>query len=188
MRRIETREEIERKGRRNKILIGVVLAGIMLLSTAGYSLMSGDKTNGSAEKVNYNGIDFLKNGDLWTANVQGNPVYFSYLPNETRQVSVAKTLSDYSGKPLYFTGNGLAEQEITRNLGSFVSRMQRACFQDENCTGNLPIKNCSSNIIIIREQDIGSNIIRAEENCIYIISNDTMRDADAFMYKIFGIN
>ena len=50
MRRIETQEKIAAKDKRNKIIIGIVLAVIMLLSTLGYSLMSGEKTS-KAEKV-----------------------------------------------------------------------------------------------------------------------------------------
>jgi hypothetical protein len=188
MKRIETRDEQERKDRRNKIIIGSVLAVVMLLSTLGYSLMSGEKTSSVVEKASYNGLDFYRQGDYWQTTISGNNFYFSYLPNETRKLNLARTLKDYSGKPLYYTDSGLGIGEIARNLGSFVTRVQKACIDYENCTEDIPAKNCSNNILIIREKYIGGNPVVLEENCVFIFSNDTVRDADAFLYRIFGIN
>ncbi len=189
MRKLETREDAERKDRRNKIIIGVVLVVVMLLSTLGYSLMSGNKNNEEVATVNYNGLDFYKQGDFWAVNIQNNVFYFSYLPNETDSNSIKKSIQDYSGKPLYFTGRGLAEQEILRNLQVVVGRAQFACLEEINCTEDLPVKNCSSNVIIIKEQAVTKSIINQEENCVFIITNssDSVRAADSFLYKILGI-
>lgn len=188
MRKLETREDTERRERRNKIIIGIVLTAIMLFSTIGYAFFSGNKNTEEKIKASYNGRDFFMQGNYWVTEINGNQFYFSYLPNETRSISLKKTIDDYVNKPLYYTGESPAMQEILSNLASSTGKNpQKACFQDENCTENIPFKNCSSNLIIIKEQDIGINPIREEENCIFIFSNDTVRDADAFLYKILGI-
>ena len=188
VRRIETREDQERKDRRNKIIIGVVLAVVMLLSTLGYSLMSGEKTSSGVEKASYNGLDFYKQGEFWQTTISGNNFYFSYLPNETRKLNLARTLTDYNGKTLYFTDMGTGMEEVARNIGNFVTRIQRACLDYENCTENIPVKNCSNNILIIKEKETAGNPIVSEDNCVFIFSNDTVKDADAFLYRIFGVN
>ncbi len=188
MREIETREKVERRERRNKIIIGIVLSVLMILGTAGYSFLSGGEDNGeSIGKVSYNGNDFYRQGDFWQVNLEGKAFYFKYLPNETRNIVLKKTLVDYSGKPLYFTKNGAAEQEISQVLGNFASRIQLACYAGDNCTENLPVKNCSSNLIIIEDKVVGKNPIIEEDNCVYIFSNDSVRDADAFLYTLLKL-
>lgn len=188
MKQIETQQNKEKKESRNKTIIGIILAVIMLLSVAGYGLLSSEKTSEISNEVKYNNLNFYKQGDLWQTEISGYNFYFHYLPNETSSINTKKTLNNYSGKPLYFTGEGEAEQEIARNLYSnkFVLRIQKACLQNENCTENLPVKNCSDNVIIVREEQ-DSSIIREEDNCIFIISNDTIREADAFLFRILGI-
>ena len=187
MRRLETQGEKEKKEHRLKTVIGVILGLIMLLGTAGYAFMGfGRNSDDSGTKVTYNGLDFYSAGDYWQLNTGQNVFYFSYLPNETRSVILGKTVQDYSGKSLYFIEDSVAAQEISRNLGAFADRMSFACFEGMNCSDdNLPVKNCSSNVIIIRESNFSA--ITEEDNCVYIMSNDSVRDADAFMYRLFGI-
>ena len=187
MRKIETKDNTERKDRRNKIIIGVVLVVLMLFSTAGYAFFSGDKNSGGTAKISIDGRDFYAQGNFWTTSIDNKPYYFTYLPNETGSISLNKKMSDYSGKTVYFAKTGLAEDEIARNLGNFAGRIGFACMENENCTENWPIKNCTSSLIIIKEQDVGSRVLRAEDNCVFIISNDTIRDADAFVYRVLGI-
>lgn len=187
MRRIETKEDSERKDRRNKIIIGVLLVVLMLFSTAGYAFFSGNRDSEEVIKVSIDGRDFYEQGNYWVTLIDGNPFYFTYLPNETQSINLGKRVIDYTGKTLYFTKRGLAEEEIARNLENIAGKIWFACLEYENCTENWPIKNCTSNLIIIKEQDIGSNIIREEDNCVFILSNDTERDADAFVYRVLGI-
>jgi flagellar basal body-associated protein FliL len=189
MRKIETREEIKKRKDKNKIIISIVFAAILTLSTAGYAFFGfGNNSNGQTNSVNYNGLVFNRQGDLWQVKISGYDFYFHYLPNETRKITITKTLKDYANKPLYFNGESVAEEEIAANLvgNKFAERRIFACLQDTNCTENWPEKNCSSNIIIIQEKDFSN--IAEEENCVFIFSNDTLRDSDSFLYRILGIN
>ena len=97
MRKIEIRAEKEKKESRNKTILGVILAGLMVLSTAGYAFFSmerGEKNDNI--KVKYNNFEFVSYGDLWQTEISGYKFYFSYLPNETRQVNIKKTINDYA--------------------------------------------------------------------------------------------
>lgn len=191
MRKIITKEEKKKKATRNKVIIGLVLVAIMVLSTAGYSFFSGSREE--TNKIKYNGIEFILNeNNLWQFKIQNFEFLTSFNPEETQNISVPifSTINDYYGKPLFFLGQGEARQEIERNLGNFFSRSQDTCIKEyENmCEEDTPIKNCSEdNIIILKETE---NIeINQEENCIFIFSpyEEQIRVADAFLFKILGI-
>ena len=67
-----------------------------------------------------------------------------------------------------------------------MERVQLACYGSENCTEDRPEKNCSDNMILIYEREYVINIAE-EDNCIFIFSNDTIRDVDAFLFRILGV-
>lgn len=188
MRKILTQGEKEKKETRNKLIIGIILVAIMVLSTAGYSFLSGSEEKRT--EITYNNLKFVLNENgLWQFQTQNLDFLTSFNPQETENISVPvfKTISDFYGKPLFFVGGGQAKQEIARNLGNFPSRMQEACIDEKNCKGELPIKNCSDNIIVIEEKE--EIKISQEENCIFIFSpyDEQIRAADAFIFRVLGV-
>lgn len=191
MRKILTQGEKEKKDTRNKVIIGLILVGIMVLSTAGYSFFSGSREE--VKKINYNGVEFILNeNNLWQFKIQDFEFLTQNNPKDTENISVLifKTANDFYGKPLFFLGKGTAKQEIAQNLKNFALRMQDACIKDyeEVCEEDAPIKNCSQdNIIIIKEANYTE--ISEEENCVFILSpyEEQVRVADAFVFKILGV-
>jgi len=196
MRKIVTKEQKDKTAKKNQLIIGIVLIGLMVLSTLGYAL-SGRGESSVIKKIDYNGIEFsLDNSGYWKFNVQGKDFSTKYNPEETEYILFLNDLSisDYSKKPLYFIGDFQEPNyEISRNLGSFVLRMQEACISEKDCKNNLPVKNCSvDNIIVIREASNGSEKenIYQQENCIFInadLGNQT-RYADKFLFDILGVS
>ncbi len=191
MRKILTQEEKERKGTRNKVIIGLILVGIMVLSTAGFSFFSGSKKE--IRKTNYNGIEFILNeNNFWQFRIQNFEFLTQNNPKDTENISVPVfiTINDFYGKPLFFLGKGAAKQEIAQNLKNFALRMQDACIEEheEMCEKDAPIKNCSrDNVVIIKEANLTE--ISQEDNCIFILSpyGEQTRAADAFIFKILGV-
>jgi len=191
MRKIILVEEKKKKESRNKLIIGLVLVAIMVLSTAGYSFFSVSKEE--TKKIEYNGAEFILNdAGMWQFKIQNFDFSTQYNPEETENISVIAlaTINSYIGKPLFFSGEETAaKQEVARNLLNFASRMQDVCIEeDKDCDKTLPIKNCSQdNIIIFQEEkfiDIGE-----EENCIFISApyDEQIRTADSFLFKILGV-
>jgi hypothetical protein len=186
MKKIKTREYREKKERRNKTIIGVILAGLMLLSTAGYAFYNRE----GGEKIRYNNVVFERGEDgLWHFFID-KEYSTIYNPKELENISVNTelNLNDYKNKPLYFSYDSKVKSinEILRNLGRFISRTQKVC--TEECSENLPVKNCSEErIIIIR--DGGENVITKEENCVYLISNqgESLKVADKFIFRLLKI-
>jgi len=186
LKRLENPGETDRKRQKSKTIISIVIAVMLIGSTLGYALLSMEKTESRTEttSVNFRGLIFSKQSGTWETQISGHSFYFSYLPNETLYTDLSRTLDDYTGKPLYFTEENEAVHEIDRNIGSFAQRFQKACISG-NCTENIPIKNCTSNIIIIEKSNLTS--IYQEDNCTYIMTNDIIRGADTFLYRILGI-
>lgn len=200
MRKILSQEEINKKERKNKLIISIVLVLVMLLSTLGYAFFSSDRNNAGTEstKVEYNSIIFNQNENhLWNFDISGYSFETNYNPKDTENISVimTKTVKDYQNKVIYFGADAKEDisqegnQEIYANINRFILRSNFACLS-ENCTEDYPIKNCSdNNIIIFKEDDEGITKIRDDGGCVYIYynQNDEMRAADAFLFKILGV-
>jgi len=184
MKEIQTAEKRRKKESRNKLIVGLILIALMVFSTVGYALYYRSDEEQETEK--YNGLSFVKNG-FWQTNIYENKFSFSFHPKETEnvEVNINKRLSDYANKPLYFVNNNAGLQEIARNLEKFVLRMQMACY--ESCEEELPIKNCTDNLIIFEESVKVE--ISEKDNCVFIKAPDSeiVRVSDAFVYRLLGI-
>lgn len=191
MKKLMTREERKKIVRRNQIILGLILVLLMVFSVLGYAL-SGRGSDEEQGKIQHLGINFIKdNSGYWRFNIQGFNFATQYNPQETQNISlfIYKTVSDYNGKPLYFVGEPEILIELKRNLNYFPLRINDACL-DPNCEANLPVRNCTDNLIHVKEplDDEGPGIIQ-EENCIIITANYTeqIRYSDAVLFKLLGI-
>ncbi len=201
MRKIKTMADVERIQRRNNIILGVIMIFLLTASSVGYSLMSADEERKNS--VSENGFDFVRDGGIWKLSIGGDSFGFVNLPSEVSDVDVNLSVEFgmYSGQPLYFVNPGEGAGEVLNNFGNYVLRYQEACLQqDENelgnltsksnesevvCNGDLPIKDCNSNLIIF---EVGNETrVYSEGKCVFIVG-DVLRGSDAFLYKILGIN
>lgn len=188
MRKIISKEQEDKKRKRNQLIIGGILVLIMVLSTVGYAVNQQGSTG--TKKITYKGIDFVQQNDYWTATISGIQFIFRYNPQETEEINAYTNISinSYSGKPLYISSDNLdAEAELYRNLDPIILRRQYACLQGQTCTQNYPVKTCQDNIIIIKKAE--SNSISQQENCVFIEGNqnETIKLIDKFLYKTLGI-
>ncbi|MFH1451697.1 MAG: hypothetical protein ABIF88_00815 [archaeon] len=209
LRKIKTPEEIAAKKKRDQILIGIIMVVILVLSTAGFSLMSSDREN--ASEVNENGYTFIRDGGQWKVNFNGNILGFNYLPSEVENVSIEGTfdLEQYSNQVIYFVGSGNV-YEILNSLGAYIERYQSACLEGYSCEGDFPVKDCSSNLIVFDRGEVDNNWKNSDnkindeeiklyedidggitgvfrrENCIFL-TGDTLKSSDAFLYKVLKI-
>jgi hypothetical protein len=190
--KIRTREEIARTKKKNQIWVGVIMISLLVLSTVGYSLISGGG-GGSESYIKEVGIDFFYDGGIWKAEINGVGFGFNYLPSEVSEVFIEGNynLENYYGNPLYFLGDNEGNLEILRNIGPYALRYQEVCLDGEICKGDFPLKNCSSNILIFQSSNDSlstySGRVYQNESCVYFVG-DPVKTADAFLYRILGIN
>lgn len=190
IKKIRTQQEIDRVKKRNQIITGVVLMGLMLLSTIGYSFFSVDDTSSGNGKVKESGLEFSKVNGGWITKINGLDFNFQFLPSEVKDIPVTTsfTLSDYTGKTVYFVNSGSIASEILSNLNSYILRAQEACLKGEPCGKDLPIKDCSEKLIVYKEGKEGSEAnVYQDQNCVYL-EGESIKAADAFLYKILGVN
>ncbi len=186
MRKIQTAEIQAGKARRKKIFVGVVLIFLMVVSTLGYSLMQGDGGEDSS-KVEENGLVFYRQNGVWMTSIDGETFGFQYLPSEIANISVGGDydLSMYTNQLLYYTSPSEGVVEILNNVGRYVLRSQGACLNEIECEGDLPTKDCWSNVIVT---EVGNETkVYNNESCVYLVG-DSMKAADAFLYKLLKIN
>ena len=196
IRKILSKEELERKSGRNKKIIVIVIGIILVLSTAGYLFteLTGTKT----KPLVFNGIKFAKTEyGSWSFAYGGNNYETAFNPSDTANISgkITKRMSDYYGALLYLSAQPIedfsqaASQEILRNIGSLISRSNPACL-DENCSQDYPPKNCSGdNIIVFKESKTNSSSLSENNKCVILEYSPGEEEmvADAFLFRIMDI-
>jgi len=190
MRKLQTKAVQNKQKRINNILLGIAMIAILVFSTAGFALFNkDDATEQEAQTININGYNFQKQDNVWLAQIGNEFKAFYHLPTEIDNVSINITneMLNYVNKPLYMVNAEQAKNQIDSNLlPDYVLRTQNACIDEEECIGDYPTKNCTTdNVIIYKEKNATTNVYQ-EENCIYI-TGDSIKGTDKFLLKIFEI-
>jgi len=200
MRRFVSKQERDRKLKRNQIVMGFGLVIVMFLSVLGYAFQTGsgneesnNNQDSSEETINYNGLEFVESSGLWIAE----QFIFSHGPYDVNSYlglvePEIKGAIDYEGKPLYiYSEEGNAEVELKANLGNIAEKIENSCVEGAECSGELPIKSCSGgeNLIIVRKSDSVTRRIYQDNNCAIVEgpASDMLVMTDAFLFRILGI-
>jgi hypothetical protein len=184
MRKLQTQEEIDKKKKRNAVILSSIMLSLLLLSTLGFAFLSNPNSsinNQNQQNIPQNPQQQNPPTDRISINYQGSifNLQSSQSDIENITVNVNITPQDYSGQPLYLDiANQGILQEIISTIGRFASRVQEACHG--KCDENLPEKNCSSNLIVWSEST--ENRVYQEDSCIFILGD--LNAADAFIYNI----
>lgn len=189
MRKIKSKYEEEKKQKRNNYILGMILIIVMFGSIFGIIVSSFGKKN-SNSSVEYNGVTFLNQNNLWYASVANSNFVFHNNPFEINYTDIGKIkhLDNYRNKPLYVYSEDYDSRiEIYKNMENIVERMQPSCLDKNNCDGDYPVKTCADNVIII--QISNSSNISQEENCVYIkgSENELINLTDEFLFRAIGI-
>lgn len=195
IRKIGSDAEKLKKEERNKKILVIILAVIMLFSSAGY--FANDMFGNKAQVVKYNGIEFSQTDyGSWKSTVNGLSLETKYNPNQTKDLTnkVAKSLADYTDKPLYFAAepeysSQEGNYEILTTLTNFVARADNACIS-KNCSLDYATKDCSKdNIIAFTASNSNVTEISSKDNCVYIkyAPGEAIMGADAFLFRLIGL-
>jgi hypothetical protein len=180
MRRIASKEESEKVQKRRIRILSLFMLIILVASTMGYSFLQSPEDKKTSSNT---GVVEDASG-RWLVKIGEQTLSFSNSPQSTKDVPVQvyKSLNDYYGKSVYIASdNQAAAYEIASTLGNYASRVQPACYG--NCSQDLPVKNCSDNLIVWK--DSTENKVYQEDSCIFIEGD--LKAIDAFLYNIFGV-
>lgn len=184
MRKLRTKEELERRKKINNRIISTLMLALLVVSTLGFAFSSsiGFTSRPSSAINNSQSITNITS-DKITIKYQGQ-IFSLASPRSsllTIPVDVNKTPEDYLSKILYTDiSNQQTLQEISLTLGRFASRIQPACYG--KCQDNLPEKDCTENIIIWRESE--KKRVYQNNSCIFIEGD--ISSADAFINTLFS--
>ena len=186
MRKIISKKEEAKKQQKNQVILGLILVGVMFLSVLGYAFSG---SSGENKKTKYNEFEFFEKDGLWYSKVQNSYFIFRYNPYEVDDIeSEIKPISFYYNEPLYlFSESNEASYEISNNFEKIVERIQPACIDEGECSGDFPVKTCENNFIIIKENN--STDIIQNESCVFIYGSykDLTKITDEFLFKVLGI-
>ena len=174
MRKIENEAKIEERKKRRGTYLTVFMLFILVVSTAGYAFLSGDKTtkNNAANGENPDGVKI------------GDQIYLlsnSRASVENISVDIKAGLSFYGGSQVYVSADSqTVSSEIFSTIGRYAAHIQNACYG--NCSLNLPEKNCNDKLIVWNSSM--ENRVYQNESCVFIEGD--MRAVDAFLYKVFS--
>ena len=188
MRRIHSSEDKLRKQKRSQLIMGLVLVGLMVLSTLGYAFSGGNDSEEILDgRVEYNGVYFNNYGSTWASEENPQTILANNPNNVSQDFFKVREVSYYTNKPLYIQYNdSLSSFFLYENFNPFILRMQRACF-DSPCGEGLPVKNCSSNIIIVEISE--QEEVFQQEGCVFIkgSSEKISQLVDSFVLEVFGL-
>lgn len=183
MRRIEIREELEKRRKRNTAIISISLLGLLVLSSLGFAFISGFGYKNNANNQNAQNDNSVN--DKITINYGGQS--FSLLSRyddiKNIDVEINSKPEDYAGQILYadISNHGVFG-EIASSLGKFTGGMQEACYG--KCEKNLPEKNCTGNANLIVWNQSLENKVYQKDKCVFIEGD--IKAVDAFIYKLFS--
>lgn len=179
MRKLQTKEEIEKKRKLNNIILSTLMLLILLLSTLGFAFLSNPFSSNNENNPQQDSFP----SDRISFVYQGTPINLlsTYDEIENITINITKRPQDYSGKTLYINSeNQGALQELAINLQKFSSNIQQACYG--SCEENLPEKNCTDELIIFNESL--ENKVYQQDNCIFI--DGDIGAVDSFLFKLFS--
>ena len=131
MKGILSKHDSEKKAKRNRMILGLILVFIMFFSIAEYSFLSNQNQANNAQNqtnaVNYNGFQFSEQNSYWILNKDGNDFIFSYNPNEIPRItSIVNPLENYNGKTLYLISNNSIVESDNLSTESQARKLKTA--------------------------------------------------------------
>jgi hypothetical protein len=191
MRKIISKEEEEKREKRNRRFVGFLLLGIMVLSVFGIVVDSIGKTDSSSSAIVYNGVEFSNQAERWFFSYDG--LDFSIINSPQNLTNITSNelnnFYSYSDKPLYiYSKDSTVIYNLASNMEKVAYRLQYACLSKEECLGDYPLKTCEDNFIILQEGNEPSII--QDQNCVRITGpkDQLQKLTDTFLLKILGIN
>lgn len=154
------------------------------------------------EKVKYNKISFVNNGNIWIARIDGKEAAFSFLPKDVESISASEDISGrlrnkfeidatYDLNNTYKESIALAQHQMGLTLAAYGIFVRKG-FTTDN-TFNLPVITCNdatANVPVVYFKHGNSTNIKLNNNCIIAEASkneDFIKAKDRLLYGILGV-
>ena len=183
MRPLQTASALEAQEKKRNKIGGIIIIGLLLLGTVGFAISG---TGIGKPKEQEEGLQY--DGQYWTYFISGNPRYkFTYGLNDIdfTNLQTSKTLVDITSRNLFIASNDVSSlQELALNLGNHAARVSEACYGP--CSRDIPELTCEADGMFVVVRPSNTPSITEEDNCVFI--NGDLKQVDAFLYEILGLN
>lgn len=156
----------------------------------------------ATERVKYNGVSFVNNGNIWIAKINGREAAFSFLPSEVESVSAFEDFSKrlqgrfeidvtYDSNSTYKESIALVQHQMGLTLAAYNIFMRKGF--TANNTFNLPVITCDNatmNVPVVYFKYGNATNIRMENNCIIAEAStnaDFIKAKDRLLYGMLGV-
>ncbi len=104
----------EKRERRNKIILSVVIALLMVLSTFGFVLDYAGGSNGQTERVqsDYGALTFKVSGQTVVTKVNGQTLQFGFFPNQLSSIEVGTGVKEALRQPTIYITSDVADPYV----------------------------------------------------------------------------
>lgn len=154
------------------------------------------------EKVKYNKISFVNNGNIWIARINGKEAAFSFLPKDVESISASEDISGrlrnkfeidvtYDLNNTYKESIALAQHQMGLTLATYGIFVRKG-FTTNN-TFNLPVITCNdstANVPVVYFKHGNSTNININNSCIIAEASrneDFIKAKDRLLYGILGV-
>jgi len=187
----------EQKEQKKRKWAGIIIAAVMLFSTAAFAILENSISGGDQNTAKYKTYNFQRTDAGWQTTVNNAVLTTSFLPQEVENISSSAFIPSSLGNAIYFVANSYDERQAASEISKVLNaqRMQFACLpEDSNKSecADLPLKSCDDassdgGIIIIKEMNTTS--VEYNKFCLTIQGNATeiVKVADKAVFKITGI-
>lgn len=193
----------ERREKRNKRLMGIVLTAVMVLAIAGIWAANKQSNNGDYSYGDYKfalkAVPEANNNMVYTTKVNGQEVFFYTLPNEAERINTTNNLTALlqpaqaivlSSSPgeNYASLHDLVRFELSRYSGKLVVGGTLHPNESEQLAF-LSCANATTEMPVIELHEANSTSIVVENNCAVIDAPNSQLAVirDRLLYSMLGI-
>ena len=155
-----------------------------------------------SERVKYNGISFVSNGNIWIAKINGIEVAFSFLPKDVEDISASGDFAallqgkfeidaTYDLNSTFAQAIALAQHQMGLTLDVYNLYLRKG-FTTNN-SFNLPVITCkdaTQNVPVVYFRHGNSTSIHVNNSCVIAEAStnvDFIKIKDRLLYGILGV-
>lgn len=178
-----------------KKAMGWFIIIVMVLGSAGIiggGIFGGDDS--TVEEQDYKGFKFIKYGEIWQVDLEGQRYAFVNSPADLEGISFNTDVRGWLAIEKVYVGYlpddtlGVtdARNRISAVLYSKGVIAQQACVEEKGCP-DIPLVDCSKPTVILRSGKFGVDV---EEQCVTLMAEDVLeleKLAERFLYGLLGV-
>jgi len=176
----------------NLILVIFILF-IMVSSVIGFIYSPKEKQDLNSNSIDYKGFKFQQTNDnRFTTNYNGNNIIFDYSPYDLENINIPEL--QFNDKIYLIFDPNERDSSLDYIMSKIAYTLQfkgirgiLACSKEENCPGEIPIKDCNNEAFYFKKDNLSK--VYKDSNCV-ILRGDNInlnKFADKIDLNLIGI-